>query len=346
ALPAPVAGFRDYIAWLQARDSQAAEGYWRRQLGLLEEPTRLAEGLAAGVKESGHGLLPLLIDGDEFANLRQIAQADKLTVNTLVQAAWTLLLQRYTGSEAVAFGVTVSGRPADLPGAEDMIGLFINTLPIIQVPRADCRIGDWLQGLQQDNLNLREHEATPLADIQRWWGKTGEALFDSLLVFENYPLSEALRQRADDGLRISGGEHSETTNYPLTLAVQSGDTLRVVFDYDRQFFTDEAVAGLAEHFRLLLNQLAAQADERIGQLHCLPPAEQAQLSAWNVWAKRYDECTPVHELIQRQAERQPHAVALLCGGQQLSYAALDTQANRLAHRLIALGVQAESRVAL
>ncbi|WP_231883599.1 condensation domain-containing protein, partial [Methylomonas koyamae] len=282
ALPAPVAGFRDYVAWLQARDGQSAESYWRRQLGLLEEPTRLAEALAAGARESGHGLLPLLIDGDEFANLRQIAQDDKLTINTLVQAAWTVLLQRYTGNLAVAFGVTVSGRPADLPGAEDMIGLFINTLPIIQAPRADSRIGDWLQGLQQDNLNLREHEATPLADIQRWWGKTGEALFDSLLVFENYPLSEALRQRADDGLRISGGEHVETTNYPLTLAVQSGDTLRVVFDYDRQFFSAEAVAGLAEHFRLLLSQLAAQAGERIGQLQCLTPAEQAQLAAWNV----------------------------------------------------------------
>ncbi|MDO9006514.1 MAG: condensation domain-containing protein, partial [Aquabacterium sp.] len=320
ALPAPIAEFRDYIAWLQSLDAQAAERYWRQPLSQLEAPTRLAEALSDGAKASGHGFLPLVIDGDDFLRLRQAAQADKLTVNTLIQGTWTLLLQRYTGNQSVAFGVTVSGRPTELVGVEDMIGLFINTLPIIQAPRADSRVRNWLQGLQQDNLNLREHEATPLADIQRWWGRAGEALFDSLLVFENYPLSEALKQRADDGLLISGGEHSETTNYPLTLAVQSGEALQIVFDYDRQFFSDEAVANLAEHFGVLLNHLITQPDSCIGELQWLTKAEQTQFELWNVWAKTYDEATPVHQLIQCRAAQQPDAVALVCGGRQLSYA--------------------------
>ncbi|MBL1266032.1 non-ribosomal peptide synthetase [Candidatus Methylomicrobium oryzae] len=347
SLPPPAAEFRDYIAWLAERDPAAAERCWRERLPALEAPTRLADALPRGSQGQGYALHVLHIDGNDFAALRQFAQGGKLTVNTLVQAAWCLLLQRYCGGGAVAFGVTVSGRPGDLPGAEEMVGLFINTLPVIQAARAADRVSDWLQALQQDNLELREVETTPLADAQRWWGRPGEALFDTLLVFENYPLSDALRRRPEDGLRIHGESHRETTNFSLTLAVQSGDrALQVAFDYDRRYFDEENVADLAAHFRVLLTGLVSNSQARIGELPVLTGRETALFQRWNQWTKTYDGHTPVHELIRRQAEAQPEAIALIADGIRLRYAELEVQANRLAHRLIGLGLRREGRVAL
>ncbi|MGY6278393.1 condensation domain-containing protein, partial [Methylomonas sp. MgM2] len=343
----PTVEFKDYIAWLAGRDPAAAERYWRQRLPVLEEPTRLADALPCRNPGQGHALHALQIDGDDFAVLRQTAQSAKLTINTLVQAGWSLLLQRYCGGGAVAFGVTVSGRPGDLPGAEEMVGLFINTLPMIQAPRADHGVRAWLQALQHANLELREVESTPLADVQRWWGGPGEALFDSLLVFENYPLSEALRQRSEDGLKMRGESHRETTNFPLTLAVQSGDSvLQVVFDYDRRYFDEETVADLAAYFRLQLTALLSESQARIGELSALTERDAGLFERWNCWPKTYDHYTPVHALIRRQAQAQPEALALICGESRLSYAELEAQANRLAHRLLAEGLGRESRVAL
>ncbi len=124
-----------------------------------------------------------------------------------MQAAWLLLLQRYSGQASVAFGATVSGRPAQLKGVEQQIGLFINTLPVIARPSAEQSVAQWLQGVQAQNSALREHEHTPLFDIQRWAGQGGEALFDNILVFENYPVSEAL-------------QHSEPAEHELWCGTQ------------------------------------------------------------------------------------------------------------------------------
>ncbi|MFW0890371.1 UNVERIFIED_CONTAM: condensation domain-containing protein, partial [Pseudomonas sp. JL1] len=179
--------------------------------------------------------------------LEAFARASKVTVNTLVQAAWLLLLQRYTGKDTVAFGATVAGRPADLPGIEQQIGLFINTLPVIASPRAEQSLDSWLQALQAQNLALREFEHTALLDIQRWAGQGGEALFDSLLVFENYPIAQALEQGAPDGLRFGPALTQEQTSYPLTLLVGLDRQLSVHMSYQQASFSAATVERLATH---------------------------------------------------------------------------------------------------
>ena len=162
----PAAGrFGDYLAWLQGRDPALAETFWRSQLQPLTAPTRLAGSESA---EQGHGVHHLYIEGPQAAELQGFARAQKVTLNTLVQAAWLLLLQRCTGQDAVALGVTVSGRPAQLVGVERQLGLFINSLPVIGQPLPQLSVGQWLQQVQGQNLALREFEYTPLADIQRW----------------------------------------------------------------------------------------------------------------------------------------------------------------------------------
>ncbi|MFP3518941.1 condensation domain-containing protein, partial [Pseudomonas sp. SIMBA_077] len=134
------------------------------------------------------------LDEAQTRSLGEFARQQKVTVNTLVQAAWLLLLQRYTGQDSVVFGATVSGRPAELKGVEQQIGLFINTLPVVAAPLPQLSVSDWLQAVQERNLALRDFEHTPLYDVQRWAGLGGEALFDNILVFENYPVSEALEK--------------------------------------------------------------------------------------------------------------------------------------------------------
>ncbi|MBY4899393.1 condensation domain-containing protein, partial [Cupriavidus sp. AU9028] len=222
ALPATAGRFADYIGWLQARDAGASEAFWREQLQPLDAPTRLLASLPAPQQEHGHAEQHHLLDATETATLAAFARTQKVTLNTLVQAAWLVLLQRCTGQDCVAFGATVAGRPAELPAAQQMLGLFINTLPVVASPRPQQRIGDWLREVQALNLAAREHEHTPLYDIQRWAGHGGQALFDSIVVFENYPVDAALR-RAPAGLAFSGVQNRAETNYPLTLVLAHAD---------------------------------------------------------------------------------------------------------------------------
>jgi amino acid adenylation domain-containing protein/non-ribosomal peptide synthase protein (TIGR01720 family) len=338
AVPRPTGRYRDYIAWLQRQDAATAEAYWLAALGNLQEPTRLADAIArpnAGLPSVGYGDHFQVLDAGLTQRLGEFARASKVTVNTLVQAAWLLLLQRYTGKDCVVFGATVAGRPADLPGAEQQVGLFINTLPVIAAPQAQQSLASWLQGVQAQNLALREFEHTPLAQIQRWAGQGGDALFDSLMVFENYPIAEALEQGAPQGLRFGPVENHEQTNYPLTLLVHLGAELSVHFSYQRDRFADVGVAQLGAHLQRLLEQMTEAGERSLSQLRLI---ETAPVSSDFVT----ELC--IHQRIARQVAATPDALAVTFAETRLSYAELDARANRLAHKLIELGVGPEVRV--
>ncbi|UFH51603.1 amino acid adenylation domain-containing protein [Pseudomonas sp. KNUC1026] len=350
-MPRSAAGrYRDYIAWLQKQDTHAGQAFWEQQLGNFNEPTYLADAIAlprsssqAGYAEHTNGLSP-----DQTAALIEFARQQKVTPNTVVQAAWLLLLQRYTGQASVSFGATVAGRPADLKGAEQQIGLFINTLPIIATPVQDARLADWLQQLQAQNLALREHEHTPLFEIQRWAGQGGEALFDNILVFENYPVSEALEQAAPSELEFASIGNQEQANYPLTLGVVLDTALAVHYSFDRSYFDNAAIAQIGRHFmQLLLAMAHADKEAHLGSLSVLEVAEREQaLQHWNRNAIGYPSEQPVHALFEAQVRVQPEATALIFEDRELSYAELNTQANRLAHQLIAQGVGPEVLVGI
>ena len=338
--------YSDYIAWLQRQDSQASEQFWMAQLAQLDEPTRLAQGLAdrsAPGVGAGHDQHQHLIDATATLRLGEFAREQKVTLNTLVQAAWLLLLQRYTGQSTVAFGATVSGRPADLPGVEQQVGLFINTLPVIARPEPQLTVSAWLQAVQALNLSLRDFEHTPLADIQRWSGQGSDGLFDNLLVFENYPISEALEQGAPLGLSFGPVDTSEQTNYPLTVGVNLGQTLSLHYSFTREHYSLDAIVRLNAQLASLLEQFCQSASARLGALTLLSAAEQTRLQASNVPQPCTDPL-PVHQRIGVIAAQQPEREAVRCGDQALSFGELDAQANQLAHLLIAEGVGPEVRV--
>ncbi|NNA48685.1 non-ribosomal peptide synthetase [Pseudomonas lactis] len=348
-LPAPTGRYRDYIAWLQAQDKAVSQAFWKAQLVNLQEPTRLARTIDAGVDAAlaVNGEHRLSLDVAQTEHLKAFAQRHKVTLNTLVQGSWLLLLHHHTGQATVAFGATVAGRPAELRGIEQQVGLFINTLPVVATPDAQMSVSQWLEQLQQQNVGLREHEHTPLFEIQRWAGLGGEALFDSILVFENYPVSEALEQGAPSGLRFGAVHSLEQTHYPLTVLLAIGQTLGLEFNYSRQAFSGAHIQRLAEHFQQLLLALASDGSQRLGALPSVAQAERQQvLHDWNATAVDYPLDQAVHTLIEAQVLRTPDALALIFAGQALSYSALNARANRLAHRLMAAGVGPDVLVGL
>ncbi|MGO2452252.1 amino acid adenylation domain-containing protein [Pseudomonas taetrolens] len=342
--------FANYIGWLQAQDAMADEAFWREQLATLENPTLLAQTLAPHaadeIADSAYADHRQVFDARSSAAFAAFTRQHAVTLNTLVQGAWALLLQRYSGQQTVAFGATVSGRPVDLPGAEQQLGLFINTLPVITRPQAAESVVQWLGRLQAHNLELREHEFTALSDVQRWAGRTGEPLFDSLLVFENFPIAQALQQGAPDGLSFSVPDNHERTNYPLTLAAVSEGQLSLTWSFLLSHFSPVAIARMSEHLACLLHAMVATPQVSLGELQLLSAGEQTRLlQDWNPQpGPTTQHC--VHQLIEAQAAIRPEATALIFADTTFSYADLNQRANRLAHRLRELGVGPEVRVGI
>ncbi|UFZ04830.1 amino acid adenylation domain-containing protein [Bradyrhizobium ontarionense] len=358
-VPAVAQGsYRDYIAWLQTRDQAAAADFWRRTLHGVDEPTRLADALRASgaiAVTTGHGRLTQLLDADLTARLRRFATQQRITMNTLLQGAWAQLLRQYTGQDTVCFGVTVSGRPAELTGAEEMVGLFINTLPLIDGPHPEAEIGDWLRALQARNVSARDYEWMPLHEIQRLAGEGGQSLFDSIMVFENYPIDQALTDQKGEGPQIGKVEHVTPTNYPIAVAAFDGaEGLRLDFNYDRAQLDEGAVRLVSVAMRDWLAQISADAARSTGCLQTVSGEALTRVLRWSRGAT--GETTSARSLngeapgivaqIETQAARSPNAIAIVSGDSQVSYGELNARANRLARRLKECGIGADVVVGL
>jgi amino acid adenylation domain-containing protein/non-ribosomal peptide synthase protein (TIGR01720 family) len=333
--------YRDYIAWLQCQDGDAAESYWRQTLSGFEAPTVLGADLAPG----SHRLVgnvqkqSLLLSEAETQCLQRFVKQRQLTLNTLAQAAWGLLLSHYSGSEDVVFGITVSGRPAELIGIEEQVGLFINTLPMRVRIKPENQIDDWLRDLFEQNQEIRRYEYTPLSQIQNGSDiGRGQNLFDSLLVFENYPLDQALIEIGGP-LKIDEVVGNDPTNYPLTLTVFPGQQLLLEINHDVSRFTKDSVDRMLKHLQQLLNGFVEQPQAKLGELPTLTEAECRQvLYDWNATEVAYPQDRCIHQLFEAQAEQTPDDIALTFEDQSLSYADLNAKANQLAHYLIERGV--------
>ncbi|MDX3187036.1 non-ribosomal peptide synthase/polyketide synthase [Streptomyces sp. MN03-5084-2B] len=323
--------FRDHLRWLSEQDTPAAERYWRGRLSGRPEPVRLRTDHAPGEHpvESTAALRIALPAGP----LRTAAQRHGLTLNTLVQGAWAVLLARHTGRPEVCFGTTVAGRPAELPGADGITGMFITTLPVVAEVDERAAAVEWLRELQETQAEARRFDHLSLARLQSWGGE-----FDSLLVFENYPVTAEL------GLHDLRGV--ETTNYPLSVVAYPGEErLEFLFGYDPQLFDAETITGFAGHLQTLLTELATRPHEPLSRLRMLDGAEQRAVLAHGTGPAQDQPDTTVPALFAEQVRRTPDAVAVT-GEETLTYAELDARANRLAHRLLALGTGRDGLVGL
>ena len=336
----PRGRYADYIAWLARQDEAASERFWRERLARLESPTYLGAGDAAAPGRDGYGVRVLALDAGATASLRASASRGHITLNTLVQAAWVLTLLRHTGQPSVAFGSTVSGRPAALEHAESLLGVFINTLPVIQRPDFMQPVGEWLRDLFDENVALREHEHTPLSRIQRWAGKSGEPLFDSIVVFENYPVDQALSETGGTGLAFGNIEHVDLTNFAMDLEVTAGETLRIKYTYQRARLDEARVDDVVQTMRLALDALAGDPSRRLAEAYA-GLAPQPALATGAQPAPGF-----VHRAIREHAQGHPGAAAVQMGERTVSRGELDAMARRVAGILRDAGAGPEDRVGI
>ncbi|HEX8696632.1 MAG TPA: amino acid adenylation domain-containing protein [Longimicrobium sp.] len=345
ALPPPPR-YRDYIAWLLRQDAGRAEAFWRGALAGFTAPTPLPLDRGGSGPAEEHGMETLWLDSALTGRLHASARERGVTLNTLVQGAWGLLLARSSGEEEVVFGATVSGRPAELPGVERMVGLFINTLPVRLAAPPSARVGEWLGALQAAQAEVRQHDYAPLNDVQGWSGVPhGRPLFESVLVFENYPVG-ADGPADDGGLRFHGLQVPERTNYALTLVTVPGEELELRLAYDARRFDAAAARRILALLRELLAGLAADPGRTLGEVPWLTPAEARRLAEWSGAGRVGAGGEPWHRLFSARAARNPSAAAVVFDGGSLTYAELDARSDRLARRLASLGVRPESRVAV
>ncbi|MBO1419756.1 amino acid adenylation domain-containing protein, partial [Streptomyces sp. FH025] len=349
AAPAPAVRrpFADYVRWLADRDTGAARTHWRGVLDGFATATPLP---ADRVRHEDHRARSAeahtaALSEEVSERLARTARQAGLTLGTVVQGAWALLLSRYSGEPDVLFGTTVSGRPEELPGVESMIGMFINTLPTRVLVDGGRTAAAWLRELQESQAEARRHSAVSLAELTGLSDvPAGGALFDSLVAFENYPFDDA--RTAGTGIRLADVSSRDATNYPLVLRAHQGERLGFDLAYDPELFDAETVRTLAERLRLLLTDLARGLDRPLRALEWTTAEERRRLlTDWNGTVQGRPDRTLV-DLFEAQAARTPHAEAVTSGEERLDYATLDARAGRLAHRLAELGAGPEEFVAL
>jgi amino acid adenylation domain-containing protein/non-ribosomal peptide synthase protein (TIGR01720 family) len=328
----PSRPYRDYIDYLGRKDLAQSEAFWRRYLAGFDTPNALGFEVPQGLPVSGVEDLSTQLDTASTAALAQLAQRHKLTLNTIAQAAWALVLARYSGEEDVVFGVTVSGRPADLPGVESIVGLFINTLPLRVQTSANEPLVPWLRRLFEQNLTLREYEHTSLTDIQRWSAiERGQQLFQSLFVFENAPIDPALL--SGRVFQVESVQDRVHTNYPVTIMAWPGRELGLKVSFDKSKVPVEVATRLLHHMRSLLEGMAQRPGARLGELSILTEAERVQaLERWNapLLVDAEEKFRSYSQCFSEQVGRAPNALAARSGQHTLTYAELDRRATQLA----------------
>ncbi|QJI28299.1 non-ribosomal peptide synthetase [Pseudomonas sp. ADAK18] len=348
--------YRDYIAWLQRQNLAEARQWWQRNLQGFERTTPIPSDRPFLREHAGHsggmvvGDCYTRLDVQDGAQLRELAQAHQLTVNTFAQAAWALVLRRLSGDRDVLFGVTVAGRPVDMPQMQRTIGLFINSIALrVKLPEDDqkCSVRQWLSGLLDSNMQLREYEYLPLVTIQEHSElPKGQPLFDSLFVFENAPVEVSVLDRAQS-LNATSDSGRTHTNFPLTAVCYPGDDLGLHLSYDQRYFDETTVQGMLGEFKRLLLALVQGFHGDMADLPLIGEQEREFLvEGCNQSEHDYPLEQSYIELFEAQVAQHPQRIAASCLDQRWTYTELNRRSNRLGHALIAAGVGLDQPVAL
>ncbi|MGD2089534.1 MAG: amino acid adenylation domain-containing protein [Candidatus Aminicenantes bacterium] len=343
--------YRDYIAWLRQQDLSQAEAYWKKTLQGFKNPTPLPEDGPfenTGSSDDHYDEQQVQVPAAKTGALNLFARKHRLTLSTLVQGAWALLLNRYSGENDIVFGLSVSGRQIDLKGIESMVGLFINTLPMRVWVSSPGSVSEWLTWLQSFHTQLRRYESTPLARIQSWSEVShGLPLFNSVLAVENIPAFHVDLQEKEKRLEFSNGHYIFKTNYPLNVEFTPGEThsLRIVYDGSR--FRSSTICRMLGHFQTLLEEFTAKPGQKPGHLQVLTKEErQLQLKEWNDTGRDFPKDRCIHQLVARQVEKTPDALAVVFEHEHMSYRELQYRADRLSGGLMVLGIGPEVLVGI
>ena len=346
----PAIPYKNYIAWLKQQDHNKARVFWREQLKDFNAPTTLDISnfsTASDRPENSYLEQNLQLSTEITYKLEFLAREYKLTLNNLVQGAWAILLHRYSGENDLVFGATSSGRPLSLTNSQSMVGLFINTLPVRVQINSQQSLLDWLKQLQTEQLARQEYEFTSLIDIHRASDVPKDSpLFQSIVIFENYPVESNFKQSLA-ALDIRNIQTSEQTNYPLTLYAVVDSQLSFKLLYNTNLFTAKQIRAILEHLKILLESIASNPQQKVGELNILTALEQQELLAQSIATNtKYpqDVCFP--QLFTEQVAKTPQAIAAIYEQEQLTYQQLSDRVDILAQKLQQLGVQPETLVGI
>jgi amino acid adenylation domain-containing protein/non-ribosomal peptide synthase protein (TIGR01720 family) len=339
--------YEDYIRYLERRDQEEEMLYWKGYLASAGSGTLLPFISATAERTKGKGtyeVQEMQLTGAKAKQLLSYAQQHRITVNTVIQGVWAYLLYRYTGQQQVTYGVTVSGRPDDLPGVEKRVGMYINTLPFHTTVNREQGISPWLQQIQQQQVQSREHQYTSLNDMQRWMEIPGD-LFDNFLVFENYPVSDLLNTQQWK-LQMDNIEMRDHANYPLGIAAVVGESVAVRFKYNTALLDRVYITRLREHFQQVLEFMVAHPAAKTSDITLLTKQEQEHIAVdFNAAPANYTSTgKTIIDLFKERVTVAPEDMALVFEEQVLTYQELDIRSNQLAHYLTSKGVQQETLV--
>ncbi|MCP5064702.1 MAG: amino acid adenylation domain-containing protein, partial [Ignavibacteriae bacterium] len=342
----PTFPFKNYIGWLKSQDQEKAKLFWNNRLSGFTTPTKIQLPFKIEPKEGYSNEKKLLYEATS-SKLLKITKEEQLTTNTIIQAAWSLVLAYYTNSDDVVFGATVSGRNANVPGIESMVGLFINTLPVRAKINFEKNILEWLKEFQIEQSSLQEYEYSPLFKIQNWSDiPKGEPLFNSILVLENYPVGEALEE-SNSVLEITDVQSVEKTNYPLTVVVSPGKLLGIEIAYDTNEFDSYGIDQLLTRLSIVIENLVNNISRPIHTLDYLTKDEVKSLPNLASGELNRDvKYNNVIEWFEQIVNEYGSFDAVVTDDGKISFQELNIKSNKIADYLLESNITSESIIGI
>ena len=337
--------YGEYIDWNLRRERSDDERFWTEYLAGFSAPLRVeVPGLPPGAGASGYETRHYQLDTETTSALDALSASERVTLNALVSGAWALTLSRWARERDIIFGITTSGRPTELDGIERAVGLFINTVPLRLEVQPEIDVRSWLRHVHQAQIDIREREHVSLSSTQRWSDiGSGEALFESLFVFENYPPAAPGRS---DRLALGEMDFIERSNYPLAVLAVPGDELTLIFVFDTSVVSPEAIESLSSQLQSVLRRFASSPQALLGDISVVDDSEQRRLISLGRGDHLEESDACIHHLIERFAETTPEQQAMIFEDRSLTYAELLTEARQLAGRLQEAGVGPNQLVGL
>lgn len=344
---APVAQFSDYLEWLKRQNKGKALEFWKRYLADLSVPT-LLPGDRADLRWDVVAELKTLegeLDEAQTAKLNDFCRQQNITLNALIQTAWGILLQRYNNTLVSCSGLTTSGRTLEVKHVGEIVGVLINTIPVVVRTQPEDRVAALLERVNTELVEIRDFGYLPLPEIQ---GVSPldptQKFFDSLVVVDNHPANSI--QMKSEELSLAFHASFELTNYDIAVICKNDSQFQICISYNAQIFDNAMMERIKENLLHLICAMLANPAQKVVELPILAQAERALLLQWNETARPYDDTKTIQEVFYNLVQSQPDAPALFFEGQFLTYQEMNTRANQLARTLRTRGIQPGEIVAL
>ena len=325
-----------YLEWLDEQNGEEGQSYWQEYLQGYEQFTSVPRKQIEKNHTSNYQQrFTFNLDKELTSKLSELTTTYKVTMNTLVQTIWGILLQRYNNVEDVVFGAVVSGRPPEIEGVEDIVGLFINTIPVRIQSNKQQTFSELLKQMQEKALNSECYNYLSLAEIQSK-STLSNQLIDHIMVFENYPLNNAsLHQDPTEiGFSITDVELFEQTNYDFELEINYTEELSITIAYNLEMYSKEFVRNIASHIQQISETVVYHPNILLEEIDLVNETEKQQILVdFNCTELEYDKTKTIQDLFEEQVEKTPDEVAVVYEKQQLTYFKLNERANQLARVL-------------